>query len=92
MNQGNLRMTRVCEELALLRTGVCSHPQPPPLCSPDGSLTEETSSVERDSQSDDESVLPSNTPTDQSEAFPHNDTHSNLEPRPEVSEAALQDG
>ncbi|XP_053089332.1 rho guanine nucleotide exchange factor 11 isoform X4 [Pangasianodon hypophthalmus] len=57
----------------------------------DGSLTEETSSVERDPQSDDESALPSSTPTDQSEAFLHDDAHNNLEPRPEVSEAALQD-
>ncbi|XP_060731096.1 rho guanine nucleotide exchange factor 11 isoform X1 [Tachysurus vachellii] len=59
--------------------------------SQDGSLAEETSSMERDSQSDDESVLPPNTPGDQSEAFLHNDAHCNLAPRPEVSEAALQD-
>ncbi|KAG7330491.1 hypothetical protein KOW79_006713 [Hemibagrus wyckioides] len=59
--------------------------------SQDGSLAEETSSVERDSQSDDETALPSNTPTDQSETFLHDDAHSSLPPRPEVSEAALQD-
>ncbi|KAK3546614.1 hypothetical protein QTP70_031227, partial [Hemibagrus guttatus] len=59
--------------------------------SQDGSLAEETSSMERDSQSDDESALPSNTPTDQSETFLHDDAHSSLPPRPEVSEAALQD-
>ncbi|TSN12193.1 Rho guanine nucleotide exchange factor 11 [Bagarius yarrelli] len=57
----------------------------------DGSLAEETSSVERDLQSDDESALPSSTPTEQSEDPLRNDAHSNLEPRPEVSEAALQD-
>ncbi|XP_060767840.1 rho guanine nucleotide exchange factor 11 isoform X2 [Neoarius graeffei] len=57
----------------------------------DGSLTEETSSMDRDSQSDDESVLPSNSPNDQSQAFLHDHGHNNLEPRPEVSEAALQD-
>lgn len=48
--------------------------------------------MERDSQSDDESALPSNNPTDQSEAAFHQDAHTNLEPWPEVSEAALQDG
>lgn len=48
--------------------------------------------MERDSQSDDESALPNDTPTDQSEAFLQGDVPNNLELRPEVSEAALQDG
>ncbi|XP_053485613.1 rho guanine nucleotide exchange factor 11 isoform X4 [Ictalurus furcatus] len=57
----------------------------------DDSLIEETNSVERTSQSDDESALPTDTPTDQSEAFVDDDAHNNLEARPEVSEAALED-
>ncbi|XP_053537517.1 rho guanine nucleotide exchange factor 11 isoform X3 [Ictalurus punctatus] len=57
----------------------------------DDSLIEETSSVERTSQSDDESALPTDTPTDQSEAFVDDDAQNNLEARPEVSEAALED-
>ncbi|XP_053349910.1 rho guanine nucleotide exchange factor 11 isoform X2 [Clarias gariepinus] len=56
----------------------------------DGSVAEETSSVERDLQSDDENALVTDTPTDQSDSFLHDDTHNNLEPRPEVSEAALR--
>lgn len=64
----------------------------PCLCSSDDSLIEETSSVERTSQSDDESALPTDTPTDQSEAFVDDDAQNNLEARPEVSEAALEDG
>lgn len=80
------------EEFALLHPAGCYFTQLPPFCSSDGSLTEETSSMDRDSQSDDESVLPSNSPNDQSRAFLHDHGHNNLEPRPEVSEAALQDG
>ncbi|KAI5085247.1 rho guanine nucleotide exchange factor 11, partial [Silurus meridionalis] len=65
--------------------------QPLLFLSSDGLLAEETSSVEKESQSDDESALASNTPTNQSEAFLHQEAHNNLEPRPELSDAALQD-
>ncbi|XP_072543407.1 rho guanine nucleotide exchange factor 11 isoform X3 [Salminus brasiliensis] len=57
----------------------------------DGSLTEESGSLERDSQSDDESVLTPTTPTDQSGSFLHGDGHGYLEDRAEIAEAALRD-
>lgn len=79
---------------AINHTATVYFSQLTPLCSSDGSLQEETSSVGRDSQSDDENAPPSNTntPTDQTETFLHDESHNNLELRPEVSEAALQDG
>ncbi|KAL7880638.1 hypothetical protein SRHO_G00028920 [Serrasalmus rhombeus] len=57
----------------------------------DGSLTEESGSMERDSQSDDESVLTPTTPTDQSGVFLHTDGHGYLGERAEIAESALRD-
>ncbi|XP_066536740.1 rho guanine nucleotide exchange factor 11 isoform X2 [Hoplias malabaricus] len=57
----------------------------------DGSLTEEPGPMERESQSDDESVLTPTTPTDQSGSFLHNDGHDYLGDRAEIAEAALRD-
>ncbi|XP_062850511.1 rho guanine nucleotide exchange factor 11 isoform X3 [Trichomycterus rosablanca] len=57
----------------------------------DDSLTEESASLERDSQSDDESALTSTTPTDQSGSFLHADAHGYLAAPSEVAEAALKD-
>ncbi|XP_015462691.3 rho guanine nucleotide exchange factor 11 isoform X3 [Astyanax mexicanus] len=59
----------------------------------DGSLTKESGSLERDSQSDDddESVLTPTTPTDKSGAFLHGEGHDYLQDRAEIAESALRD-
>ncbi|KAK1797357.1 hypothetical protein P4O66_008727, partial [Electrophorus voltai] len=58
----------------------------------DGSLTEESGSIERDSQSDDEeNVLTPTIPTDQSEAYMHTGGQGYVGGQAKVADAALED-
>ncbi|KAK1783894.1 hypothetical protein P4O66_006068, partial [Electrophorus voltai] len=57
----------------------------------DGSLSEESGSIERDSQSDDENVLTPTIPTDQSEAYMHTGGQGYVGGQAKVADAALQD-
>ncbi|KAK1784326.1 hypothetical protein P4O66_019103, partial [Electrophorus voltai] len=61
------------------------------LGKPMGSLSEESGSIERDSQSDDENVLTPTIPTDQSEAYMHTGGQGYVGGQAKVADAALQD-